>query len=469
MELAEILKSEGEFPRQRKIYALVLKLGVPAILAQLASVAMQYIDAAMVGSLGASASAAVSVVASSMWVVIGLSYAIAMGFSVQVAHAIGANDAMQAKGAFREGLIVCCALSLLLAVFGCYLSPRLPSLIGAEPKIWHNASAYFFIYSCSIPFMQLRVFSGTVLQCAGNTKTPSALNSLLCVFDIFFNYFLIFPAREIAIGNFLIHLPGANLRVAGAALGTALSEVIISIAMFVIAFQMPNLRFGFFFSKLSKSILKTAAKISVPMAFESMALNGAHIIITSIVAPLGSIALAADIFGFTTEQICYLPGFGISVAATTLVGQALGAHRKTLACKFAWSSVKCGVFIVTLTAIALYFASPFIFRFLTPDTAVQKLGVKVLRIVLLSEPLFSASTVIVGALRGAKDTLIPSVITLICKWFILIPLSFFLVKDYGLVGVWIAICADLCTRGVLFLWRLRSEESWLKIKEESIV
>ena len=175
----------------------------------------------------------------------------------------------------------------------------------------------------------------------GNTKIPSILNSLLCVLDIFFNYFLIFPTREITIGNLQIYIPGANLGVAGAAIGTACSEVIISIAMFIAAFRMPNLHFDLSFSKFSKDILKTAAKISGPMALESIVMNGSYIVITSIVAPLGAVSLAADIFGFTTEQIRYLPGFGIAIAATTLVGQALGANRKDLAQKFAWSAVKC--------------------------------------------------------------------------------------------------------------------------------
>lgn len=463
MELSEILKNEGELLRQRQIYALVLRLGVPAILAQLASVAMQYIDAAMVGSLGAAASASIGVVTSSTWIVIGLSYAVAMGFSVQIAHAIGANDTDQAKKVFREGLIICCITACLLAFIGISLSPHLPSLMGAEPKIQHDASAYFFIYSCAIPAMLLRVFSVNVLQCAGNTKIPSILNSLLCVLDICFNYCLIFPTRELTVRNFSFTIFGADLGVAGAALGTAFAEVIIAIAMFIAAFRMPNLRFDSISLKFSKGILETACKISGPMALESVVMNGAYIVITSIVAPLGAVSLAADIFGFITEQVCYLPGFGICIAATTLVGQALGANRKVHARKFAWSAVKCGVLIVTITAIAMYFFAPVIFGWLTPDAAVQELGVKILRIELLSEPLFAASTIIVGALRGAKDTFIPSMFTLIGEWFVLIPLALFLVKDFGLVGVWIGICANFCIRGVFFLLRLRNEKSWLKV------
>lgn len=463
MELSEILKSKKS-PSQKDIYSLVFKLGVPAILAQIVSVAMQYIDAAMVGSLGASASAAVGVVTSSTWIVIGFTYAVAMGFSVQIANAIGANDVDKAKDVFREGFIICCLTACLLSLIGTTLSPYLPSLLGAEPKIRHDASSYFFIYSCAIPAMLLRIFSVNVLQCAGNTKIPSILNTLLCLFDILFNYLLIFPTRTVEIGNVLIHIPGANLGVMGAAIGTACSEVIISITMFFVAFSMPNLHFDFSLSKFSKDILKTAAKISGPMALESVVMNAAYIILTTIVAPLGVVSLAADVFGFTTEQLCYIPGFGICIAATTLVGQAIGAKRKDLARKFAWSAVKCGVLIVTIVAIVMYYFAPTIFTWLTPDVAVRELGVKILRIELLSEPLFAASTVIVGALRGAKDTFIPSMFTLVGEWFILIPLALFLVKDFGLVGVWIGICANFCIRGIFFILRLRNEKHWLNVE-----
>ena len=268
-----------------------------------------------------------------------------------------------------------------------------------------------------------------------------------------------------AIGNYSIILSRANLGVAGAALGTALSEFIIAIIMLFMACRMLKFHFDFSRFSFSKNILKTSYKISAPMAVESMALNGAHIFLVSIVAPLGTVALAADIFGFTMEQICYLPGFGISIAATTLVGQALGAKRPDLAREFAWSSVRCGVTIVTSVAIALYILAPTVFEFLSPDVAVQKLGTQALRIELFSEPLFAASTVIVGALRGAKDTFVPSLITLGCKWGLLLPLSLLLVKNYGLVGVWFAICADFCVRGLLFLLRLLNEKSWMKVRE----
>ena len=177
MKLAEALKSDVGQLKSRQIYGLIFRLCVPAIMMQMATFAMQYIDAAMVGSLGASASAAVGVVFSSIFIAMGLGFATTMGFSVQIAHAIGANDIPQAKKVFREGLIIGCGIAVLLSVIGICLSPHLPALLGAEPEIWQEASSYAFVYACFFPIMHLRLFSASVLQCSGDTKTPGILNS----------------------------------------------------------------------------------------------------------------------------------------------------------------------------------------------------------------------------------------------------------------------------------------------------
>ena len=460
--LSEILKSDLQKVHSKQIYALIFRLCIPAIMMQMASFTMQYIDTAMVGNLGASASAAVSVVFSSIFIAMSLGFALIMGFSVQVAHAIGANNTFQAQRVFREGLLICGIVSGFVSAIGIYLSSRLPALLGADPEIWHDASSYFFVHACFFPIMQLRLFSASVLQCAGNTKTPGILNTLLCLLDVIFNYFMIFPTHEVNIGEFALHIPGANLGVTGAALGTAFSEIIIATLMFLKAFKQPKLHFVFSHEKFSKNVLKNAVKISYPMVIEGVVLHGTYIFTTYLVAPFGTIALAANIFGVTVERVCCFLGIGISIASTTLVGQALGAHRKDLAHRFAWGAVKFGILIETMVAIALYVFSPFIFACLTPDVTVQELGVKVLRIQLWVEPLFEASIIIGGILRGAKDTLSASVITLVCKCFVLIPLAVLLAKTYGLVGIWIAFCADSGTRGILLLLRLKHEKSWIK-------
>ena len=162
-----------------------------------------------------------------------------------------------------------------------------------------------------------------------------------------------------------------------------------------------------------RRLLRTAARIAIPAAVERVTLSAAQIAATRIVSPLGTIAVAANSLAVTAESLCYMPGYGISAAATTLVGQSLGAGHKGRARRFAWLSTALGMAVMGLTAVLMYAGAPWLFRILTPDATVRALGVQVLRIEAFAEPLFAASIVAAGALRGAGDTLVPSVLNLV--------------------------------------------------------
>jgi Na+-driven multidrug efflux pump len=197
------------------------------------------------------------------------------------------------------------------------------------------------------------------------------------------------------------------------------------------------------------------------MALESSALSMAQIVSTRIIAPLGTAAIAAHSFAITAESICYMPGYGIGSAATTLVGQAIGAERKDLARSFGWLSVAAGMAVMTLTGAAMYVFCPYVFAFLTPSFEVQQLGARVLRYELLAEPLFAASIVATGALRGAGDTLVPGLMNLFSVWVVRVLPAWFLAPRIGLKGMWIAMAMELCFRGAILLFRLK-QEKWLK-------
>ena len=172
------------------------------------------------------------------------------------------------------------------------------------------------------------------------------------------------------------------------------------------------------------------------------------------VSPLGAVSLAANSFATTAESLCYMPGYGISEAATTLVGQAFVAKRRDLVGSFSWITVFYGIVLMTVSGLAMYFACPLIFKFITPDPAIRALSVEVLRIELFAEPLFGASIVAMGALRGKGDTLVPSILNLFSLWVVRLSLSFVLVKDYALKGIWFAMAVELCFRGLIMLARL---------------
>ena len=460
-EQAQYLRECVELSRRQQL-RMVVRLSIPAILAQLSTTVMQYIDAAMVGSLGAGASASIGLVSSTIWLMNGLCIAAVMGFSVQVAQLSGAGDRRKGQAVFCQSILMGAGLGLILALTGVGISSWLPRWLGGEPEILEDASRYLLIYACAMPSLQFRQLAGGMLQCSGDIKTPSILSIAMCALDVVFNSLLIFPARQVSAAAWTFTLPGAGLGVTGAALGTALADVFVACAMMWAACRRSE------FLRLDRSYRwrfdplcwRAALRISLPLALERAVLSSAQIASTRIVAPLGTVAIAANTLGVTAESLCYLPGNGIGTAATTLVGQSLGAGRQDMARRFARLSVGLGAVVMSAAGILLFLFSPVIFSILTPDPEVQLLGAQVLRIEAFAEPLFAAAIVTAGALRGAGDTKLPSIMNLVSMWGIRIPAAALLAPRLGLYGVWIAMCGELCIRGTLFLIRL-FRERWL--------
>ena len=448
-DLASLLQQSTSFSLKQQL-SYVWRLSVPGILAQISSIIMQYIDAAMVGSLGAEASAAIGLVASSTWLFGGLSHAVGMGFSVQIAQATGAGDKQKAKDILRQGILTGALVSVLLAVIGIAISGRLPIWLGGATEIQEDASRYFLVFMFFLPLMQNFFMLGASLQCAGNMKIPSVLNVLMCALDVVFNFFFIFILKW---------------GVLGAALGSAASMAVVALLMiYFTCFSSPALNLRQKGSwRIRSETLRTARNISLPMGFEQCALCGAYVMSTKIIAPLGTIALAAHSFSITAESLCYMPGYGIGEAATTLVGQSIGAKRTDLAKRFAWLTTAMGMCVMATMGIIMYAVCPAVFRFLTPDTNVRALGTLALRSELWAEALYGAAIVVSGALRGAGDTLVPSIMNLVSMWGVRLSLSYFLTQRMGLRGAWIAMATELCFRGSIFLIRLKREK-WLHAK-----
>lgn len=416
----------------------VWHLSLPAILTQITTIAMQYIDSAMVGALGANASAAIGLVASTTWLFNGVTYAVSAGFSVQVAHRIGAGKDADARNIVRHGLAVALLLSGLLCLLGLAVCKPLPIQLGGDPAICPDASAYFMTFALMLPFSQLNSLNSSFLQCSGDMVTPSILNAVMCVLDVIFN---------------AVFIP--HFGVLGAGIGTTLACAAVSLLMtWCCCVRNPRLRLiraenGHF----DPEIVKTAFKIGTPVAVQEIAMNGAMVVSTAIIAPLGSIAIAANSFAVTAESLCYMPGYGIASAATTLVGRSIGAGNTQLAKRYGNICIAMGGALMGLTGALMMFFCPAVFLLLTPDQAVRELAAQVLRIGLLAEPLFGVAIVSAGALRGTGDTLIPSLLNLASIWCVRLGLAQLLVAPLGLHGMWIAMASELCVRGLLMLWR----------------
>ena len=434
---------EGRTMTQREKLWLIVSLSIPSILAQISATVMFFIDASMVGHLGAKASAAIGLVETTGWLMGGLGSAANMGFSVQVAHFIGANDMEAARRVLRQSIVCCMIWALVISITALCISPYLPYWLGGNEEIAHDASLYFAIFGFSGIFFQMEGLAGSMLKCSGNMKIPSMLNIGMCVMDVVFNYIFIYIL---------------GMGVMGAAVGTGLAMLVTACAMMY--FLLVRSKMLSLVRRPSKSfrptfdVVSTAVKIGAPMGLQHLLMGGAYIVSTMIVAPLGTIAMAAHSLAITVESLCYMPGYGIAEAATTLVGQGIGAGQRLLTRSFARLSVALGIGVMTLMGVLMWIFAPELMALMSPVEEVIALGTQVLRIEAWVEPMFAAAIVCNGVFIGAGDTIIPAIMSLGSMWAVRLTMAATLAPKFGLKGVWTAMAIELLFRGSIFLTRL---------------
>ena len=440
-DLLSFIREGRDMTRNEKV-KLIVQLSIPSILAQISATVMFFIDYAMVGHLGEKATASVGLVESTTWLLGGMASAASLGFSVQVAHFIGAKDFEGARRVLRQSLVCCFLWSMMLSLACVIVHQKLPFWLGGTAAIASDASWYFLIIGLAGIFFQMEGLAGSMLKCSGNMRIPSALNILMCVMDVVFNYYFIYQM---------------NMGVKGAAMGTAMAELITAILMlYFLLCRSDMLKLighpGSF--KPRADTIKTAFKIGAPMGLQHMLMGSAQVVSTIIVAPLGNVAIAANSMAITVESLCYMPGYGIAEAATTLVGQAIGAGQKLLTRSFAYISVGLGISVMTFMGVLMFVFAPELMAIMSPVEAIVAEGAQALRIEAFAEPMFAATIVANGVFIGAGDTLIPAIMSLSSMWGVRLTLAAILAPQYGLKGVWIAMAIDLTFRGISFLTRL---------------
>ena len=465
----------GRTMTQSEKLRLIVSLSIPSILAQISATVMFFIDASMVGHLGAKASAAIGLVETTGWLMGGLASAASMGFSVQVAHHIGANNMQRARRVLRQSLVCCLLWGLMMALVALAIAWPLPLWLGGSKEIAHDASLYFAIIAVCGIFFQMEGLAASMLKCSGNMKIPSALNIGMCILDVVFNYFFIY----------VLHLG-----VMGAAMGTGLAEIVTAVLMLYFLLWRSDMLALFGHKSADKDsdeadngkpmaaglaskgaqytpssglkrfrptsdVVSTAFKIGAPMGLQHMLMGSAQIVSTVIVAPLGTMAIAAHSLAITVESLCYMPGYGIAEAATTLVGQGIGAGQRLLTRSFATMSVSLGITVMTIMGVLMWVFAPELMSLMSPVEEVIAIGAGVLRIEAWAEPMFAAAIVCNGVFIGAGDTLKPAVMSLASMWGVRLTLAALMAPRYGLKGVWAAMAIELTFRGLIFLMRMR--------------
>lgn len=433
----------------REKLELIVELSIPSMLAQITTVMMFFIDAAMVGHLGAAASASIGLVETTTWLMGSILSAVSLGFSVQVVHFIGANDFTRARQVFRHALVCGVVFSVLMALVGASIHQSLPYWLGGKDDIAPMSSGYFLIFSLTLPAVLLFHLMSAMLKSAGEMRVPSLLSIMMCGLDVAFNYLFIYVLK---------------LGVVGAALGTMSAYFFTVIPMAwqaicknkIIALRLDRTPFVWM-----GSYVRNAVKISFPVAVQNILMGSAQVVSTLIVAPLGNVAIAANSFAITAESLCYMPGYGVGDAATTLVGQTYGAGRSDLCKNFAHLTIGVGMLVMAFMGVVMFVFAPEMIGFLSPVEEIRQLGAMVLRIEAFAEPFFAAAIVSYAVCVASGDTLKPAAMSLFSMWCVRLTLAYVLAQSYGLRGVWVAMATELTFRGTIFLLRIR-RGSWLK-------
>lgn len=446
----------------------IVMLAWPILLEQVLVSLVQAVDTAMVGSLGANATASVAISHSPNMLINGVIMALGVGFTSLIARSVGAGNLTRAKLLVRQSILVVFAICIPMTAVMYSLARLIPLWMGGAPDILDTAATYNKILALSLLFRGITIILTAIYRGYGDSKTPMVINILVNLINVVCNYFMIYPSRTIMFLGASIPMFGLGWGVAGAAVATSLSGVFGGLALLVLTFVRKtelqiSLRDGF---APSKRELSSVIRISLPAMLERFTMSGAFILIASTVASLGTAAVAAQNLAATAESLSFMPGFAFGTAVTTLFGQSLGAKRTDLAARYVTLTIRIGSFVMFFMSLLLFFAAVPIMGLFTPDEEVIRMGSELLRILAIIQVPQMIAMVYSGALKGSGDTKSPFLIALISMWGVRLLGAMICVHvlGLGLTSVCICMCTDNVVRCLLFYLRYH-QNRWMELED----
>ena len=441
----------------------ILALAWPTMLEQLLQTAVQYIDTAMVGSLGTQATAAVGATTTVNWLIGSTISALGVGFLSFIAQAYGARDREAASKAVMQAVIVTAACGAFFTALTLGLSGVIPAWMQVDESIRRLSGQYFFIlYLPMLPRTATIIF-GTVLRAAGDTKSPMKIGIGVNLINVCLNFLLIYPTRQIR----GITVPGAGLGVIGAAIASAVAFAFGGIAITVVLWRHPLVSPRGQRFRPDPAILGPCLKVAMPNMLQRFGTSLGYVAFASMINALGDVATAAHTIANTVESAFYIPGYGMQTAAATLAGNAYGARDRQRLKELAEMFIPIEVVLMVLSGGALFLSAPALVGIFSDSPEVIALGTAVLRMVALSEPCYGFSIIVEGMMQGLGNTRAPFVYNLAGMWGVRI-LGTFLCTTFlsgGLVAAWGCMIAHNLLLFALFL-RCYLSGSWNPMNHE---
>ena len=422
----------------RALLPVVLALAWPTMLEQLLHTAVQYIDTAMVGSLGTQATAAVGSTATVGWLVGSSVSAFGVGFLAYISQALGAGEEQRAKKAAGQSVLAVLVTGLFFTVVTLALSPLVPVWMQVDPSIQSLAARYFFIVYLPMLPRTASVIFGTVLRAAGDTRTPMRVGIGVNAINVILNFLLIYPSRSLSLFGLAFPMWGAGWGVVGAAAASAIAFAVGGIAITVALYRHPRISPKGQSLRPDGQVLRPCLRVAFPNMLQRFGTSLGYVAFAAMINALGELSTAAHTVANTVESAFYIPGYGMQAAAATLTGNCLGAGDERRRKALARLIVSIEVGLMLLSGSLLFAFAPAMASLFSKDAAVIALGSTVLRMVACSEPFYGVSIVIEGMLQGAGKTKVPFVVNILGMWGVRI------------LGTW--ICTTRLGLGLVSAW-----------------
>ncbi len=444
-----MLKNKTNF----QMLPIIIALALPTMLEQLMQTAVQYIDTAMVGSLGTKATAAVGATETVNWLVGSTISAIGIGFLAYISQAIGAGDKERARKASGQAVIIVLIAGLLFTFITTALSGKIPVWMQVDDDIQEMAARYFFIMYIPVLFRTASIIFGTVLRAAGDTKTPMWVGIIVNLINIILNFFLIYPTRDLQLfGKVGVTVYGAGLGIEGAAIASAVAYTFGGIAVTYKLWKHKDISPYIKNLKPDMDVLKPCFRVALPNMLQRFATSFGYVAFASMINSLGQTATAAHTIANTVESAFYIPGWGMQTAAATLAGNAWGAKDRKKLRELSKTIMPLEIGLMVVSGSLLFIFAPELMHLFSHDENVIALGKTVLRMVAISEPFYGVPIVIEGIMQGTGNTIPPFIYNVLGMWGIRIAGTFVCTRilGYGLVSAWGCMIAHNILLFILF-------------------
>ena len=431
----------------------ILKLAWPAVLEMFWIMVVNVVVTAMVGKFGAVALAAVGLSAMVQFSSAMIFAAAGTGAAAIVARESGAGNWQMVRSVAGQAVFLGLVMGSFLAVLGYLIAPALFGITGAEPDVVLLGSDLLKISFGFTPLFLVFAIGNAILRGLGQTRTAFYITSVSNTIGLLLSFSLINGYGLPGIGPY------------GAAWGTGASQLIGGVTVLAVLTVNGKLRLGWReIVTFNPAVLKRIIDISVPAGLEQLALQGGRVTYTFMLAQAGAVQFAAHQIAVQIESISFMPGFGFSVAAMTLVGQQLGKGLPHRAAQYAWLTNKIAIFSMTSMGAVFFIFSRQLTTLFISDADVIYWGSMLVMIAALEQPTIAITYVLGGALRGAGDTKWPFYITTIGVWLIRMPLIYLavVVWHYDLRYSWFITASDFFVRSIILWWRF-SLNKWQNI------